>query len=117
MTTRRTLTLILVALIALSAAACSTSTAGTNYRAFRASYLNRATYGQPYGEQPPSLTDAQIDLAVHHVCVEGMVDPDRADQVGAQLADRDWDNAFGPSDLGSAIYDAVSKIGCPVIHG
>lgn len=82
--------------------------AGGDYDAFRAAYVERATYGDEFRDPPPELTDAQIDAAMERVCVDGEPDLDEADEIGESLAG----GLKGSTGLGSAIYNAVEAVGC-----
>lgn len=75
---------------------------------FREVFVERATYGDPFREPPPELTDEQIDEAIRRVCVDGRASLDAADEIGRSLAG----GSAGSSALGSAIASAVDAVGC-----
>lgn len=105
MRVRRAGLLFTVALFA--APACG----GVDYDRFRSVYEDRATYEDEFRDRPPELSDEQVDEAIRRVCAaeHGL---DAADNIGRTLADRS-DGKFGPSTMGSAIFDAVEEVGCP----
>ena len=95
----------------LAVAGCGSS--GPDHAAFRARYIEGATYGDKFARQPPSLTDAQIDEAIKEVCVDfGRRQTKAADAIGETLA-RQTNDAFDGTTLGSAIYSAALNVGCP----
>lgn len=96
------LSVLLVSVLAL--AACGGKSKADT---FREVYEHRYTGGSSLGDQPPELTDEQIEEIVRRVCDAGSDGLDEADKIAENLSGRI------NSALGSSIAWAAEEASCP----